>query len=367
MTPKVGIILINYKDYAQQFLTDCRDSLRQTDYPKDKFFVYIVDNATTEETQNYLRKEYPEAIIIPNEENSGWGGGNNKGIERAFQDGCDDIVFLNMDVIVEKNWLKELVKAAYADSRIGITQAKLLLHPIPPDGQPMINSLGNEIHFLGFGFCRGYGMKESQLKSSFDFQPSFYGSRLAEIPYASGAAMYVRGDVFRKIGLCDEELFMYSDDSEFCLRAKLMGYRVVLSPSSIVWHKYQFSRSIRQIYFMERNRLINLLYFYKWPTLFLILPAFLIFEFGLLFYALKNNWLQAKIQSWGYFLKRENLKRILKKRREIQTSRLLSDRELLKDFTGKILFQEVSNFMLNFLANPLMNVYWQIVKKIIFW
>ncbi|KKQ34759.1 MAG: hypothetical protein US52_C0048G0002 [candidate division WS6 bacterium GW2011_GWA2_37_6] len=58
MQPKVGIILINYKDYAKRFLADCRDSLRLIDYPKDKYVVYIVDNATSPETRAYLQEIY---------------------------------------------------------------------------------------------------------------------------------------------------------------------------------------------------------------------------------------------------------------------------------------------------------------------
>src|SRR3990167_10805400 len=118
MQPKVGIILINYKTYAKRFLEDCRDSMRKMDYPKDKYVVYIVDNATTPETVAYLKEVYPEAVVLPNAVNAGWGGGNNVGIERAFKDGCEDIVLSNMDVIVHKDWLKELVEAAYSQNVI---------------------------------------------------------------------------------------------------------------------------------------------------------------------------------------------------------------------------------------------------------
>ena len=195
MQPKIGIILINYKDYAKRFLEDCRDSMRLLDYPREKFVVYIVDNATSPETQQYLHDTWPEAVVIPNEKNSGWGGGNNIGIARAFVDECQDVVLSNMDVIVEKEWLKELVKGAYSDvapspqpspvgrggleksplllgegqgegKSIGIVQSKLLLHPVGPDGVQRINSLGNQIHFLGFGYCQGYGEAVIPLRHS---------------------------------------------------------------------------------------------------------------------------------------------------------------------------------------------------------
>jgi len=367
MLPKIGIILINYKDYAKRFLTDCRDGLRILDYPKDKYIVYIVDNATSPETQVYLKEMYPEAVIISNQKNSGWGGGNNLGIEQSFQDGCEDIILANMDVIIDKDWLKELVIAAYSDSKIGIVQSKLLLWPIGADGVQKINSLGNEIHFLGFGYCRGYGQIDDERQGLTSFQVRSDLGLVSDIPYASGASMYVKGEVFKKIGLCNPEFFMYHDDFEICLKAKLAGYRVVLAPQSIIWHKYEFGRSVRQIYFMERNRLITVLEFYKWPTLILLTPAFLVMELGLLLSSLVGHYAKPKIRSWLYFLRLDSWKKILIERHKIQSSRQLSDKQLMNDFTGRILFQEVSNPILDYLVNPVFNAYWQVAKRLIFW
>lgn len=373
MTPKVGIILINYGDYARRFLADCRDSLRGLDYPKEKYTVYIVDNQSVPASQDFLKSTYPEAVVVASEENSGWTGGNNLGVNRAWQDGCQDFVFLNMDTIVDKDWLKELIKAAYSEipfspplkkgetgGFVGIVQSKILLHPAGADGQPRINSLGNEIHFLGFGFCRGYG----EIEKDYALRVTDYG--LPDIPYASGAAMYVKGEVLKQIGLCDTELFMYHDDLELCWRARLLGWRTVLAPRSIVWHKYQFSRSIKQIYFMERNRWLVLLYFYKWSTLILLMPLLLLTEAGIMLLAIKNHWGKAKIKAWNYFFHLSNLKKIWQKRKLMQAKRLLSDKQAAALFSGKILFQEIANPVLN-IVNPLMNVYWQVVKRMMIW
>jgi GT2 family glycosyltransferase len=354
MEPKVGIILINYKDYAKRFLSDCRDSLRSLDYSRDRFVVYIIDNATSEETREFLRNEYPEAVIITNAENSGWAGGNNLGIARAIADGCGDVVFLNMDVIVESDWLRELVAVSYSDSKIGIVQSKILLHPVKDI--PRVNSLGNNIHFLMFGFCHGYGEPDSDADLA-----------VKDIPYASGSSMYVRGEVIKKIGMCDESFFMYHDDFDFCVRARLAGFRLVIAPKSRIWHKYEFNRSVRQVYFMERNRQICLLYFYKWPTLLLIFPAFFIYELGIFLFSIKNGYAAAKLVSWRFFFNHKNFKKILSRRRKIQKSRLLSDKELSLNFVGDISFQEIQNPLLKYIANPIFNFYWKIIKMIIFW
>ncbi|MBI4135511.1 glycosyltransferase family 2 protein [Candidatus Uhrbacteria bacterium] len=373
MTPKIGIILINYKTYAKRFLEDCRDSMRKLDYPREKFVVYIVDNATTPETESYLKEVYPEAVILPNKENSGWGGGNNLGIERAWKDGCQDVVLSNMDVIVEKEWLKELVEAAYSGGEhgdsslrdenkpIGIVQSKLLLHPVGPDGVVRINSIGNQLHFLGFGFAGGNGQPETNFK----FQISNF--KLPDIPYASGASMYVKREVFDKVGLFNPDFFMYHDDIELCLKAKLAGYQVVLAPKSVMWHKYEFGRSILQVYYMERNRLITMLQFYKLPTLLLVAPAFIVMELGLLGASIAGKYAKPKVRGWGYFLKPSSWKKLLVERRKIQALRTMSDRELMHDWKGMVLHQEIMNPVLKYIANPMMAAYWGVAKRLMFW
>src|SRR3989338_8961730 len=401
MQPKVGIILINYKTYAKRFLEDCRDSMRKMDYPKDKYVVYIVDNATTPETVAYLKEVYPEAVVLPNAVNAGWGGGNNVGIEQAFKDGCEDIVLSNMDVIVHKDWLSELAKAAYSDSPppqssptrgeeaqansppsvggargggrpIGIVQSKLILWPIGKDGIQRLNSVGNQIHFLGFVYCKGYGEPDRPSPGLRPPSPlgrvvGGEGGEAVDIPYASGASMYVKGEVFKKIGLCNPDFFMYHDDMELCLKAKLVGYRVVLAPRSIMWHKYEFKRSIMQVYFMERNRLLTMLEFYKWPTLIILAPAFFALELGVLAGSIIGKYAKPKLRSWGYFFNLRNWKMILRDRKKIQTMRTISDRALTRDFTGKILFQEVMSQELKYLVNPIFNAYWQVAKRMMWW
>lgn len=361
MEHKVGIILINYQDYAKRFLADCRDSLRKTRYPADRFTVYLVDNASTGESERYIRMEYPEAVVLPSRENEGWGGGNNIGMQRAFADGCEAVALLNMDTVVESDWLHELVRAAESDPNIGIVQSKLLLYSSKTDATARINSLGNELHFLGFGFCRGYG----EIESNYQLQAPSY--QLSDIPYASGSALYIKREVIQKTGWFNPEFFMYHDDIEICLKARLCGYRVVLAPASRVWHKYEFKRSIRQVYCMERNRLLTVLEFYKAPTLFLLAPAFALMEAGLFFASLAGGYARAQWKSRWYFFLPSSWRKLLAERRRIRGLRTISDRAFLKLCTGTIDFQEVQNPLLRRVVNPIFNAYWRIAQRLIFW
>lgn len=347
---KIGIILINYKDYAQRFLADARDSLRTQTYPHDRYTVYIIDNVSTPHTLAQLHNIYPEATIIPTQGN-GWGHANNIGMKAAWQDACDAAVLANMDTVFESRWLEELVSGAYSEESIGIAQSKILLWD-----SKKINSIGNKFHFLGFSYCDGYNQDDHVLDD-----------HVKDIDTASGAAMLIKKDVALHIGGCDETYFMYHDDLELSLKAKLAGYRIVLIPRSIMYHKYEFSRSINQVYYMERNRYLTIFIFFKWPTLILIAPALAIMDTGLWLYAFKGKWLDAKWRANAYFFKPSTWRHIIKRRAEIKKLRTISDRQLLRNASGKVIFQEIDNPLLRYIGNPLMNAYWHIAKRCIVW
>ncbi|MFH1255090.1 MAG: glycosyltransferase family 2 protein [bacterium] len=354
MNKKTAIIMINYKKYAERFLKESYESLLKLNYPRELYRIYVVDNATSAETAAEIKQLAPEAVIIPSDGN-GWGHANNLGAEQAMKDGfADYLYFANMDTVFDKNCLSEAISAYESDPRIGIVQSKLLLHP-PINGEYMLNSKGNFVTYLGFSYCSGDGKKDDA------------GDEIVDIASASGAGLLIAGKLFLDIGKCDESYFMYHDDVELSFKAKLSGRRVVLAPRSVVYHKHEFGRSIMQIYSMEKNRLKFLLEFYKIPTLLVILPAFLFMEIGMIFYAILKGWLKAKLKSYGYFLNYKNLILIYKKRKQIQAIRKISDKEMLKGVTGIIDFQQINNPVLKYIANPIFNFYWLIVKKIIIW
>jgi len=165
----------------------------------------------------------------------------------------------------------------------------------------------------------------------------------------------------------DESYFMYHDDIELSFKIKLLGYRVVFAPKSVVYHKYEFERSNKKVFFMERNRFRFLLEFFKLPTLIIIFPAFILMEIGMLPYEIINKWINKKLKVYLYFFNFKNIKRILKKRAFVQKLRKIYDKEMLKGVVGIIDFQEIENPVLKYIANPLFNVYWSVVKKIIIW
>jgi len=351
--PKVAVILINYKDYAKKYLPECIESLRKQNYPKEDFKIFIVDNATSRETEEYLKNTASEAEIIPNEKNDGFAEGNNIVMRRLMNSDFKYIVLFNMDTVAEPSWLLELVKKAEENFTAGAIQSLILLHP----ETKKINSTGNLFHFLGFGFCRGYGEEAINFKPE-NLQPFFY---------VSGASALFPVKVLKEVGLFDPLFFMYHEDTDLSWRIRQAGYDLVLADKSIMYHKYQFSRSVLQFYYMERNRMIMLFENFRLGTLLLILLPFLVMEVGLFGYALLKGLAKGKIKVYGYFLNYKNWIRMIKNKKEKMKLRKVSDREIAKLIVGKVEFQEIANPVLNYLVNPVFYFYWKVVRNFIFW
>ncbi len=359
--PKVGVILVNYKTYANRFLEECRDTLRTQDFPSTDLRVYIVDNAASPETDAYLRATYPEAVIIPRADGN-YSAANNAGIARARSDGATHLVIANMDTHFTTSWLRELVHALDSDPALGIVQSKVLLYPQTPAewSAPKINTLGNIMHYLGFGFTSHY--QELERPDS-----SFTHHLIPIDGYASGCSLIIRDNTLDRIGGYDEEYYMYHDDVELSWRAKLAGYKLALAPKSVLYHKYEFGRSIMMLYYMERNRYLVMLTYYKPQTLLLLSPAIIGMELGMWYAAITGGWVNTKWRVTKYFLTPLVWKQILAKRGEVTKLRTVSEHAVLKTFVGEVLFQEIMSPLLKYLVNPCFNFYWRLVLPLIRW
>jgi len=349
----VAVIMINYHDYADRFLADCIASLRQVNFSYGKFDIVVVDNDSSYQTRKLIQEIAPEVRIVVNKENIGFGAGNNSAVEAIKELGYDYYLFLNMDVEVESDFINYLVETAQSKSDIGSVQSRIMLF----EDKTKINSLGNKIHFLGFGYSGEYKQEYSGQEVS------------AEIVYPSGCSVLVPSEVFEKIGRFTPEFFMYHDDMELGLKIRLLGLKNYIAFNSVIFHKYEFSRSIAKYYWMERNRLIVWAMIFKFPTLILWWPAWLVMEIGLNIFAIKGGWWREKFKVYKWFLNWENLNDLLNWREKALQLRKVGDREIIRGFSGKIEFQDsdVDNWVVQKIANPIFNIYFQISKFLIFW
>ncbi|HAM87959.1 MAG: Glycosyl transferase family 2 [Candidatus Falkowbacteria bacterium GW2011_GWC2_38_22] len=351
MFKKVAIIISpNYKDYAEKFLPDCIKSIREQDYSGD-IKIFITDNETSPTSVLLLKKLAPDAELVLNIHNDGFAKGCNDSMRLALSQGFDYIFLVSIHSILEKNCVSELVKLLESDKKIGVAQARMMLY----GDTDIVASLGNETHFLGFGFSSGYKKRwENQNIISKD------------VFYTSGASMMFPREALIKVGLFDEEYWMYNEDQELPWRLCLNGWRAVVALNAVAVTKYNFKRSIKQTYWMDRNRIISIIICYKIKTLILILPAFIIMEIGQLFFAWKNKWLKDKLRVYLYFLNPKTWAYLISARHRNQSLRIIKDKEICKMITGVIDHQEFNDWKLR-LINPFFNFYWKTIKFIMFW
>lgn len=343
---KLGIILVNYKDYAERFLTECLSSIREleSDMRPDLF---IVDNASSDETANYLKQKAPEAKLILNKNNDGFAKGNNDALRLMLVEAYDYALLLNMDAYLEKDALVKLVSFAENRQDAGAIQARIML----ATDKDKINSLGNNTHFLGFGYCRGYQDKYKE-----------YHYKTDTIAYPSGACVLLRMKALQDVGLFDEKLWMYSEDQDLGWRLWLKNWQCLICYDALAYHHYEFSRSISKYYWMERNRLIVAWKNYSFISLLIFFPAFVVMEIGLLLFAIKSAWIKEKLRSYLFFLNPLNWSYLINARNFIQKTRRAKDYQILTLFSGKISYQEIDNPILKYIANPIMGLYFKIIK-----
>ncbi len=359
MEPKIAIVYLSYN--TRPYIDEVVSSLENIRYPKDRIEFIIVDNNSPDGSAEVIREKVvpksgvtlPKVMFFPNPTNDGFAAGNNIGINHALLEGADYVFLLNNDAKFHPDALTEAVRVAESDPRIGSVQSLMLLWQKPE----IVNSTGGMVHFLGFGFVRDNGRNVATITAK-DGE---------EIAYASGAAVLYRASVLKKVGLLDPYYFLYHEDLELGWRIRLAGCKNVLALKSIVYHHYEFKRSISKFFWMERNRVLVHVGHLKLGTLVLLAPFLLMLEVALFAFSVKGGWWKEKLRVYAALLNPSSWKHVAKKRRESALLRAVPDREIVRMFTGKIEHQETSNPVVDLIANPVLNTVWAVLKLLIVW
>lgn len=362
---RTSIIVVAYNH--RHYLADCVAAVEKAGIPPGSARLILVDNNSTDGTAAFVRQQLlaPDGqhtrggfpvLFIAHHQNLGFAGGNNLALARAIQDDDQFAYLLNPDTEAEPGFLAAALAAA-ADPSVALVQSLLLRCP----ERDLVNTWGNALHYLGFGYAAGDGTPLADPAAAPHLRDTH------DIAYASGAGVLVRLAALRQIGLFNEELFAYHEDLELSLRARLAGHRVVVAPASRVAHKYAFSRGSHKYYFLERNRFLVLAWHYRLPTLALVAPALAAMEAGLWLFAAKGGFWRQKARAYGYLLDPRHWPQIATTRRQVQALRRRSDRELSAPFTGQVVFPAVSPWLLTAVANPLFAAYWKVARRILRW
>ncbi len=216
----VAVVVLSWN--GREDTLACLRSLAAVDYPE--LVTIVVDNGSTDGTSAAVRSEFPGAELVRTERNLGFAEGNNVGMRRALELGAAFVLVLNNDVEVDPGFMRALVDEAGRRAGAGALCSKIL-YADPPD----------LIWFAGASFDprSGYNGRQRGYRERDDGR----FDEVVETDRACGAAMLVPRGVLEEIGLFDRELFFYSEDTDWSLRARDAGYRHYVVPASRLWHK----------------------------------------------------------------------------------------------------------------------------------
>jgi len=215
----VYVVILNWNGHADTI--ECVKSCLKTSYPRTR--VVVVDNGSSDKSEQLLRTAFPEIDVIQTGANLGFAGGNNVGIRHALANAADYVLLLNNDTIVDPDFITPLVAAATSDLEAGILCSKIFFHDTP-----------NVIWFAGASFFPTIGWGRHRGEGQIDHgqfdQPGETGR-------PTGCAMMVTRKLCETTGLLREEMFCYAEDLDWGLRARTAGSKVLYVPTSKVWHK----------------------------------------------------------------------------------------------------------------------------------
>jgi GT2 family glycosyltransferase len=213
----VTVIIVNWN--GKELLRKCLGTFYQSTVNVN-CGIMVVDNASTDGSAEMLRRDFPSVHVIRNARNEGFSVANNQGIRYALAKGSKYVLLLNNDVeITDADWLQKLTAVMESDSKTGVVGCKLLY----PDGR--IQHAGGVVA-LRVPYNRG----EEQVDHGQYDKAEF-------MDFVTGAVLLIRSDVIRQIGLLDAGFSpLYCEDTDWCLRAKLYGYKVAYTPNPTLIH-----------------------------------------------------------------------------------------------------------------------------------
>ncbi len=306
--PKVTVSITNVR--GTDFLEQCLKALIETNYPN---FETIVVDCQTPQISEWIQDRFPSVKLVHFENDIGPSASHNVGAKKADPN-SKYIAFLDNDARVESNWLIECVRLMEKDEKIGIVQPKILI-------------IGSEEHLDHVGLA---------LDALGTWNSLFYAkegdySDVLDIFAASLATCLIRRKVFDLIAGFDESYFIYDDDTDFCWRTLLIGYRVVFFPSAKAHHRGQVTKSLinKRLYHSTKNRVYTMLKNYELANLWT--RSILFYTLSLMTACMLMLVLRFELASAmtkGLISPILNFKDVWLKRQNVQASREVSDESL---------------------------------------
>jgi len=314
MAPKVTIIIVNWN--GEEVFPDCLKSLQELTYPN--WELVVVDNGSLDGSENLVSNhnlKFKEYILIKNSKNLGFAPANNQGVKKSTG---EYILLLNNDTKVTPDFLSIMVEKMERDRQIGAMQPKIYLLDLPG----FLDNTG--AYLTRSGFLQHWGFKKKD-GGGFDKERLIFS--------AKGACLLTRKSLVDKIGLFDNDFGSYFEETDFCFRVWLAGFKVLYYPKANIFHKLGATSIKMNQYFVNyhsfKNRILSLFKNLDGPHLITILLPHLLIVTGLGFYYLiklefRKSWMIFKAILWNLI----NILNSFSKRMEVQRLRKVADDDI---------------------------------------
>lgn len=237
----VSVVLVNFRG-ADDTIEAIRH-LGDLDWPAEQLEIVVVENASGDDSAQRIRAAAPHAKLVESKKNLGFAGGCNLGVKKSTG---DIVAFLNNDAKPDPDWVRSAVASFESSPQVGAVASRVL----DWDGNN-VDFIGSGLTWFGMGYKPHTGLAVPDLPDV-----------AHDVLFGTGSAMFVRRDVYEKLGGFDERYFMFFEDVDLGWRLNLMGYRYVYEPTSLAYHKHHASMdklgAYKETYLIERNALYTL-------------------------------------------------------------------------------------------------------------
>lgn len=312
--PLVSLVILNWN--GKKWLKNCLPTVRKISYKPLE--VIVVNNGSTDDSYEFIKKNFPEVKIVELKKNVGYAKGNNIGVSKATG---KYVVLMNNDTKVTPHFLDPLVSALESDVTIGAVQPQMrsLIHP------ELLDSVVSYLTSTGFLYHFGY-MKPWKREK--------YRKRLNAFSI-KGACFMMRRKEYISLGGLDEDFVCYVEETDLCYRIWLSGKKVIYEPKSIMYHwgggdMQVMTKDQVTMFRSYRNRFLLFIKNSGYIKLIQILPLLFIFcEAFIVMSMLQGNVKRAIGAQMGVFGVIPLLPKMIKKRKHIQKKiRKVSDAEI---------------------------------------
>ena len=217
---KTAVVVLNWngKEWLEKFLPNLVNHSQVAT-------VFVADNASTDDSVDYVKINFPTVKIIVNAINGGYAKGYNDVLKQID---AEYFVLINSDIEVTAGWLSPIISLMDSDKQIASCQPKILNYNSKTKFE-YAGASGGFIDNLGYPFCRG------RIFDDLEQDKGQYNDAV-EVFWATGACLFVRSTHFWELGGLDEDFFAHQEEIDLCWRLKNKGYKIMVQPKSVVYH-----------------------------------------------------------------------------------------------------------------------------------